>query len=180
MHHNYGFQLFDFFFPRIWSTTLISYSTINFFFKKRIPTTKLLPQLRKANFYISHLLKLCEYENLFRWIERIFYWMEDDFTSTSKGKKKLFSTYFWYYFKLRCCVRRRIAILIRYTLKTPSVQYWRSHKDEISVNCHLLISSFTESIFFDCTRICGAQHVWKHRRTFVCWYYYQYSILGHS
>lgn len=32
----------------------------------------------------------------------------------------------------------------------------------------------------DCTRICGAQHVWKHRRTFFCWYYYQYSILGHS
>ena len=51
-----------------------------------------------------------------------------------------------YWLKLRCCVRRRIAILIRYTLKTPSVHYWRSHKDEISVNFHLLIPSFTESI----------------------------------
>lgn len=58
MHHNYGFQLFYFCFHRIWSTTLISYSSINFFFKKRLPTTKLLPQLRKENFYISHLLKL--------------------------------------------------------------------------------------------------------------------------
>lgn len=45
----------------------------------------------------------------------------------------LFSTFFRYWFKLRCCVRRRIAILIRYTLKMPSVQYWRSYKDTISV-----------------------------------------------
>ena len=33
---------------------------------------------------------------------------------------------------------------------------------------------FTDFIFYgidpppDCTRICGAQHVWKHRRTFFC------------
>lgn len=33
--------------------------TSNFdFLKKKIPTTKRLPQLRKENFYISHLLKL--------------------------------------------------------------------------------------------------------------------------
>ncbi|RWR98314.1 photosystem II cytochrome b559 alpha subunit chloroplast [Cinnamomum micranthum f. kanehirae] len=39
---------------------------------------------------------------------------------------------------MHCCVRGRIAILIRYTLNTPS--------DEISVVFHLLIPSFTESI----------------------------------
>ena len=47
---------------------------------------------------------------------------------------------------MHCCVRGRIAILIRYTLNTPSVHYSRSHKDEISVVFHLLIPSFTESI----------------------------------
>ncbi|KAL8047118.1 hypothetical protein ABFX02_08G218100 [Erythranthe guttata] len=34
-------------------------------------------------------------------------------------------------------------------------------------NCLLLISSFTESIAFDCTRICGTEHVCKHRRTLL-------------
>ena len=43
---------------------------------------------------------------------------------------------------MRCCVRRRTAILIRYTLKTPLVPYWWSHKDSISMNSHLLISLF--------------------------------------
>ena len=52
--------------------------------------------------------------------------------TTSKGRNKLFSTSFQYWLKVHCCVRRRIAILIRYTLKTPSVQYWRSHKDFFS------------------------------------------------
>ena len=67
-------------------------------------------------------------------------------TSNKKGRKKCCLTSFLYWLKLRCCVRRRIAILIRYTLKTPSVHYWRSHKDEISVNFRLLIPSFTEAI----------------------------------
>lgn len=40
---------------------------------------------------------------------------------------KLYSISFQSVLKLRCCVRRRIAILIRYTLKAPLVQYWRSH-----------------------------------------------------
>ncbi|MFQ6661827.1 hypothetical protein Gotur_029851 [Gossypium turneri] len=46
------------------------------------------------------------------------------YTSTSKKKKEII-----YHFtsihclKLHCCVRRRIAILIRYTLKIPLVQY---------------------------------------------------------
>ena len=48
--------------------------------------------------------------------------------------------------KFHCSVRRRIAILIRYTQKTPLVQNGRSNKDYISVNFDLLISSFRESI----------------------------------
>lgn len=63
-------------------------------------------------------------------------------------RKELCTISFRYWLKLRCCVRGRIAILIRYTLNAPSVQYWRSHKDEISVVFHLLIPSFTESIPF--------------------------------
>ena len=66
-----------------------------------------------------------------------------------QGIRKEFCTIsFRYWVKQRCCVRGRVAILIRYTLNTPSVQYWRSHKDEISVVSHLLIPSFTESIPF--------------------------------
>ena len=115
------------------------------------------------------------------WI--IFCWITHSYTYTrnNKRRKELCWISFWYWSKPRCCVRGRIAILIRYTLNTPSVQYWRSYKDEISVVFYLLIPSFTESIpLFDCTRICGAQHVWKHGRTFFCGYFYQYSILGHS
>ena len=41
--------------------------------------------------------------------------------------------------KFHCSVRRRIAILIRYTQKTPLVQNGRSNKDYISVNFYLLI-----------------------------------------
>ena len=67
--------------------------------------------------------------------------------TTSKGRKKLFSTSFQYWLKVRCCVRRRIAILIRYTLRRP-----RYNIDDLtkifSVNFHLLIQSFTESIPF--------------------------------
>lgn len=66
--------------------------------------------------------------------------------SNKKGRKNFSNTSFRYWLKLRCCGRRRIAILIRYTLKTPSVQYWRSHKYPFSVNFYLLISSFTKSI----------------------------------
>lgn len=43
--------------------------------------------------------------------------------TTRQRRKKLFRNSFQYKFKMRCCVRRRTAILIRYTLKTPSVQY---------------------------------------------------------
>lgn len=43
--------------------------------------------------------------------------------TTRQRRKKLFRNFFQYKFKMRCCVRRRTAILIRYTLKTPSVQY---------------------------------------------------------
>ena len=50
-----------------------------------------------------------------------------------KGRTELCSISFWYGLRLRCCAGVRIAILIRYTLNIPSVQNWRSHKDEISV-----------------------------------------------
>lgn len=115
---------------------------------------------------------------IFYWIVRIVH----SYTSTSKKKrrKQISSTAFRYRLKLRCCVRRRIAILIRYILKIPSVLYWRSHKDSNSVNFIYWSYLLRNRSPFDCTRICGAQHVWKHRRTFFCWYYYQYSILGHS
>lgn len=78
-----------------------------------------------------------------------FTWfMVHGFTATRKKKIERNFLGLHYWLKLRCCVRRRIAILIRYTLNKPLVQYWRSHKDWISVNFHLLILSFTKSIPF--------------------------------
>ena len=115
----------------------------------------------KGAFQVSYLIELWEYDNLFHELlepnrsdshftgssiykRGIFYWMAHGFalTSNKKGRKKYYITSFLYWLKLRCCVKRRIAIRIRYTIKTPSVPLLK-----ISQRWNLSEFPFTDPIF---------------------------------
>ena len=65
-------------------------------------------------------------------------------TSNKKGRKKYYITSFLYWLKLHCCVRRRIAIWIWYTLKTHLVPLLK-----ISQRWNLSEFPFTDPISVD-------------------------------